>query len=76
MKVLRVSEVAARLGDAGVSTVWKMAQTDVSFPKPMKVSPKITGWLENEIDAFILKKAAERPEKLTKAATPITAKGA
>lgn len=30
------------------------------FPKPVKLSERASGWFEDEIDAFLAKRAAER----------------
>lgn len=51
-RCMRVGEVAAKLG-IGKSTVWKLLKADVAFPKPFSLMPKVTVWLEHELDAFI-----------------------
>ncbi len=65
--VLRVSQVAERLG-VSRSTVWnwgnpKSRHYRPDFPKPLKLSDSITGWLSSEIDDYIGKLAAKREEQ-------------
>ncbi|QEY23821.1 helix-turn-helix transcriptional regulator [Neisseria animalis] len=65
-EVLRVSEVAKRLS-ISTAAVWyktnpKNRRYDPEFPRPFKVSPNVTGWLESEINAYIEKLAANRKE--------------
>jgi prophage regulatory protein len=55
IRCMRVAEVAKKLG-IGVSTVWKLRKDDQEFPQPFNLSPKITLWVEHELDAFIASK--------------------
>lgn len=55
VRILRVKEVANRVGGS-VSLVWKLAAEDPDFPKPVRVTPGITGFVEDEVDAFITAK--------------------
>ena len=50
-KLLRVSEVVQKTGIAK-STVWSWVQ-EKRFPSPIKLSPRITVWKEDEIDKWI-----------------------
>ena len=47
-KLVRVKEVAELLS-LGVSTVWRKVQVDPSFPRPHKISERITVWQLSEI---------------------------
>lgn len=38
------------------------------FPKPVKLSERASGWFEDEIDAFLAKRAAERDSNASTAA--------
>lgn len=57
--VLRVRHTAERCG-CSVATVWRKAKTDPDFPKPVRVTERVTGWLEHEIDAYLDARAAAR----------------
>ncbi len=62
--ILRVSEVAKRLGISDAA-VWyksnpKSRHYCEDFPKPFKVSANVTGWLESEVNEYIRKLAAAR----------------
>lgn len=58
MNILRDALAAKKLGMAR-GTLWRLAKEDPDFPKPVKISPKITGWIEAEIDQYIAAKIAE-----------------
>ena len=45
---LRVNQVAEMLA-LGISTVWAKTKTDPTFPKPHKISPRVTVWKRSEI---------------------------
>lgn len=49
---LRVKGVAAYLG-CGVATVWRRTKDDPTFPKPIKLSPRVTVWKLSEIEAWV-----------------------
>lgn len=63
MKLLRAESIAQKL-DIGLSTVWKLAKQDPTFPRPVAVSAhvplKVTTWVEHEIDAWLLTRLQER----------------
>lgn len=55
---LRAKQVAAKLG-IGLSSVWRLANDDPTFPKPFALSTRVTVWDSVEVDRYIdLKKAA------------------
>lgn len=58
MKILRADQVAEKFG-MGKATVWRKAKEEPDFPKPVKVSAKITGWVESEVDRYIAAKVSE-----------------
>lgn len=58
-RTLRVRQVADTLG-IGVSSVWRLAKTDPSFPKPFCLSPRVTVWDNSEVAAYVETKKAER----------------
>ena len=63
MKILRVQAVAERLGYA-VPSVWRKAKDEADFPKPVRIGPKCTGWIEAEVTDYLKRKIAEsRGEK-------------
>lgn len=51
-KLLRDRDVAEQLG-VNRTTVWDMAAGVENFPKPIKLSAKITRWRQSEVQAFI-----------------------
>lgn len=58
MKFLRVHEVSSRTGYS-VPHLWRMAR-DGRFPKPVKIGPNATGWLEAEITEWMQARINER----------------
>jgi prophage regulatory protein len=50
-RLIRIKEVAHKVGIAK-STVWHMVK-EGKFPKPKKLSPRVTVWIEAEVDEFI-----------------------
>ena len=51
MRFIKMKEVMAKTGIAR-STVWYMVKNG-TLPKPRKLSPRVTVWVESEIDEFI-----------------------
>lgn len=58
-RILRVADVRERTG-LGRTTIWRWVQSG-QFPQPIRVGANYTGWIEEEIDAWIAERAAERP---------------
>ena len=56
--ILRLPEVEKRTG-LRRATIYRRAG-EGSFPKPVRLGPNSTGWLESEIDGFLAGLAAER----------------
>lgn len=59
--MLRREEVSRRTGLAR-STIYKLVGLG-QFPRPVKITGRASGWLENEIDAWQKSRAAERDAK-------------
>ncbi|EAP2786388.1 AlpA family phage regulatory protein [Salmonella enterica] len=62
VKVLRMRAVAAKLGIAR-STIYdwlnaKSPRHDPAFPKPYPLGKQSVGWLESELDEWILQRRA------------------
>jgi len=51
VRLIRIKDVMNKTGIAR-STVWYMVKKG-TFPAPRKVSPRVTVWVESEIDEFI-----------------------
>lgn len=58
-RALRPSKGAEYLG-IGVSTFWRYAKTIPDFPRPVKVSPRVTLFMEDELAAWLSKRAESR----------------
>ncbi len=56
--VLRLQDVERRTG-LRRATIYRRAG-EGTFPKPIKLGPNSSGWLESEIDAFLAKAIEER----------------
>lgn len=70
MKIIRDVRVAEKIGAKSRATVWRKARADASFPQPVKISEGITGWIEDEINAWLERrvKEARQPQRPTDAA--------
>jgi prophage regulatory protein len=68
MRILRVGEVAKKIGGS-VAWVWRKSKDDPEFPKPVKISPNITGWIETELDEYLTCKVTEHRAAPGKSAT-------
>jgi prophage regulatory protein len=53
MKLLRDKQVAEKLA-CSWPHVWALTRNNPSFPKPYKISPRVTAWSDEEIDAWLL----------------------
>lgn len=58
MRVLRKREVADRLG-VSIMTIWRWEKSN-DFPKRVQLGSGSVGYLEDEVDAWLNAKAAER----------------
>ncbi len=56
-KFLRVKQVSEKLG-IGKSTVWLWLKQN-KLPKPIKLSPRVTVWVEKDIEDWQSKKIQE-----------------
>lgn len=62
MRIIRLQDVMSRTGLAR-STIYKYI-TDKQFPVPLPLGDRCVGWLESEIEDWILAKIAERDRSL------------
>lgn len=53
MKIIRDTRVAEIIGAKSRVTAWRKAKSDSTFPKPVSISPGITGWVESEVIAWV-----------------------
>lgn len=61
-RLLRISEVMAIVGK-GRSSIYK-GVSDGTFPKPVKVTPRTSAWVESEVQEWIDNRIAERDAAL------------
>jgi predicted DNA-binding transcriptional regulator AlpA len=61
-RALRVRQVADAL-DIGVSSVWYRTKNEPDFPKPFSLSPRVTVWAPDEVDAYVDAQKAKRTVK-------------
>ncbi len=54
MNLLRVEDGASS-PKVGKSTVWELSRSDPTFPKPIKLSDRITRWLESDLEDWVLR---------------------
>lgn len=57
-RTLRPAPSAQKIG-MGLSTLWSKAKNDPNFPKPFKLSPRITVFFEDELDQYLTACAAK-----------------
>ena len=57
VRVLRVQEVAKKLGVCRATVYALLRETD--FPKPIKLGGKAVGWVESRVDEWILNRGVE-----------------
>lgn len=60
MRIIRLSEVLASTGLAR-STVYKYV-SDGSFPKPVSLGDRAVGWVESEVQDWVLARIEERDQ--------------
>jgi prophage regulatory protein len=58
VKVLSNSDVSKKV-NLSTSTIWRGVR-DGWFPPPIELSPNRVGWIESEIDTWVLEKAQNR----------------
>jgi predicted DNA-binding transcriptional regulator AlpA len=58
-RAIRVARVCDLTG-ASRATVWRWVHDDVGFPRPFKLSERVTCWDEGEVLAWIEAKKAQR----------------
>lgn len=58
-RILRLKEVRARVGNLSHTSIYEGAAKG-TFPKPIKLGGRASGWLEHEIDAWIAGRIAAR----------------
>ena len=63
MKTLRDTSVAAKL-DMSPQQVWVLTKTDPGFPKPFKLSPRVTVWDEADINRWLATKKGPEHERI------------
>ena len=54
MNLLTVEAVASALKVHKV-TVWELSKSDPAFPQPIKLSDRITRWLESDLEDWVLR---------------------
>jgi prophage regulatory protein len=75
MQIIRPKRTAEKCGMA-LPTLWRKAKDDPDFPKPIKLSESLTGFVEAEVDAYLEKKVRESREQPTKRLTSAGASAA
>lgn len=55
MKLIRVNEVAGKCA-CSVPKIWHEAANNPEFPKPVKPTPGVTAWVEQEVDDYLANK--------------------
>ncbi|MBY6104971.1 AlpA family transcriptional regulator [Ferrimonas balearica] len=58
MKILRMEELEEKVG-LKKSAIYRLAK-EGKFPKPIKLGPRVNGWVEEEVDEWIAERIAER----------------
>ena len=61
LRILRMPEVVARTGLSARSIRRLVAKGD--FPPPIRLGRRTVGWLESEVEAWILARAARRRDR-------------
>ena len=75
MNILRPSQFAKKLG-VSVPTIWRRTQDDPAFPKAIRLSAGISGFVEAECNSYLELKLHESRSKPSKRATVLTASAA
>jgi prophage regulatory protein len=66
-RVLRLPEVISKTGLCR-DTVYRLGRQGGGFPKPIKISERASGWFEDELDAYLERRAAAREASTPEAA--------
>jgi predicted DNA-binding transcriptional regulator AlpA len=70
-RTLSTAQMCARFGDEkplNKSTLWRRVKNVLDFPKPFYWGSNTPRWVEDEVDAYTLKKIAERDDPMRAAA--------
>ncbi|AJX19956.1 AlpA family transcriptional regulator [Burkholderia pseudomallei] len=59
MRAIRIKQVIEKVS-LSQSTIYKM-MTEGGFPKPFQLAPNRVAWIEEDIDAWLAKKAGKEP---------------
>ena len=62
VRVLRRKQILEMFGISN-TTLWEWVRTG-KFPAPIDLGPNTRAWLAEEVDAFLLQRAKERPQQL------------
>jgi len=68
MKIIRPRHTADKCG-ISLPTLWRKSKDDPDFPKPIKLSSALTGFVEEEVNAYLERKVREYREQPTKRET-------
>ena len=58
-RIVKLKELAPFTGGASKATIWRWI-AEGRFPKPIKIGPNSSGWVEGEIAAWQQARIAER----------------
>jgi len=72
MNILRPSQFAKKLG-ISMPTLWRRVQQDPDFPRPIKLSIAITGFIESECETYLKLKVAQSLANPTKRPSSLAA---
>lgn len=61
-RFMRPAQAAEKLG-VSLPTLWRYARNNPSFPRPSKLSERVTVFDESELDAYVTSKRAAAPRE-------------
>ncbi len=61
IRIIRIKEVKARIGDIANSTLYARVADGTQVP-PIKIGPRASGWIESEVDAVNAARVVEKSE--------------
>lgn len=73
MRIIRLREVMALTGLAR-STVYKYVEAG-TFPQPVPLGGRSVGWVEQEVEDWVLARIEERDAAISTPATPLHSTG-